>query len=86
MRRSTVQLSRILHHEWIHQGKMVSSNESASLQKEGTQTVLFLHGLLGSGKVSFKHLQNKFIQYSYEVSRHLSVVLLTANTHQQSEC
>lgn len=45
MRRTNTILSRILHHEWVSNGKVVKANE-----RNGKKTVVFLHGLLGSGK------------------------------------
>ena len=53
-------VGRLLHHEWIIDGKIIPQSASA---REGSnnnlsyhdnrRTVIFLHGLLGSGKVCY---------------------------------
>ena len=45
-------VGRILHHEWVVNGKVVSSKTKSSTSlDENLHTVIFLHGLLGNGKV-----------------------------------
>lgn len=71
MRRSVVIPSRVLHHEWISRGKVVTSEE-----RSGQQTVIFLHGLLGSGKnlrTAAKRLTERHT--------HLSALLVDARGH-----
>ena len=46
-------VGNLLHHEWIIDGKVTNNNNAHDQQDDSRRTVIFLHGLLGNGKVSF---------------------------------
>ncbi len=42
--------ANVLHHEWVVDGKIVNGIEDHDHEHDPRRTVIFLHGLLGSGK------------------------------------
>lgn len=72
-------VTRLLHHEWIIDGKIIPRSASAHVGQDDRRTVIFLHGLLGSGK----NLRNPAKRLTQQFPN-LKALLLDLRGHGQS--
>ena len=76
-------IGRVLHHEWIIDGKLVQASSSPSPSPStdtDTDTVVFLHGLLGNGK----NLRTPAKKLTEETGGAVAALMIDLRGHGQS--